>query len=77
MKISKLKRHHDSTAVSRRSPQRKHTRRHKKREGVWVVILMFQGTSSEIYNTLEGDDYTHNSEDEGTMSVIREDVETV
>ena len=46
-----------------------------------MVVLMSQGTSSEMYNTLEGwdygDDYTHNSEDEGTMSVIHEDVETV
>ena len=48
---------------------------------VWVVILMSQGTNSRMYNSLEGwdygDNYTHNSEDEGTMSVKNEDVETV
>ena len=42
---------------------------------------MSQGTSSEMYNTLEGwdygDEFTHNSEDADTMSVVQEDVETV
>ena len=42
---------------------------------------MSQGTGGEMYNTLEGwdycDDCTHNSEDEGAMSVLQEDVETV
>ena len=42
---------------------------------------MSQGTGGEIYNTLKGWDYgnnyTHNSEDEGAMSVLQEDVETV
>ena len=42
---------------------------------------MSQGTSSEMFNILEGwnygVDYTHNSEDECTMSVIHENVETV
>ena len=49
--------------------------------GVWVVTLMSQGTCGEMYNTFEGwdygDDYTHNSEDGGAMSVLQEDVETV
>ena len=43
---------------------------------------MSQGTAGgEMYDTLEGwdysDDYTHNSEDGGAMSVLQEDVETV
>ena len=42
---------------------------------------MSQGTGGEMYNTLEGwdygDDYTHNREDVGAMSVLQEDVETV
>ena len=49
--------------------------------GVWVVTLMSQGTGGEMYDTLEGwdygDDYTHNREDVGAMSVLQEDVETV
>ena len=48
--------------------------------GVWVVVLMSQGTSSEMYNTLEGLDYgdkfTPNSDNADTMSVVHEDVET-
>ena len=40
---------------------------------------MSQGTGGEMYNTLEGwdygNDYTHNSEDGGVMSVLQEDVE--
>ena len=42
--------------------------------GVWVVVLMSQGTGGEMHNTLEGwdygNDYTHNSEDGGAMSVL-------
>ena len=42
---------------------------------------MFEGAVSEMYNTLEGwdygDDYTHNRDDWGVMSVLQEDVETV
>ena len=49
--------------------------------GVWVVTLISQGTGGEMYNTLEGwdygDDYTHNRDDGGAMSVLQEDVETV
>ena len=49
--------------------------------GVWVVTLMSQGAVGEMYNTLEGwdygDDYTYNRDDEGVMSVLKEDVETV
>ena len=45
------------------------------------MVLLSQGTTSEIYNTLEGwdcgDNYTHSSEDEGTMSILHEDVEMV
>ena len=42
---------------------------------------MSQGAVGEMYNTLEGwdygDDYTHNRDDGGAMSVLQEDVETV
>ena len=42
---------------------------------------MSQGTGGEMYNSLEGwdysDDYTRNSEDGAAMSVLQEDVETV
>ena len=49
--------------------------------GVWVVTLMSQGTGGEMYNTLEGwdygEDYTHNRDYGGAVSVLQEDVETV
>ena len=42
---------------------------------------MSQGTGGEMYNPLEGwdygDDYRHNRDDGGVMSVLQEDVETV
>ena len=44
--------------------------------GVWVVTLISQGTGGEMYWDY-GDDYTHNRDDGGVMSVLQEDVETV
>ena len=45
------------------------------------MVIMSQETGGEMYNTLEGwnygDDYTHNSQDGGAMSVLQEDVQTV
>ena len=42
---------------------------------------MCQGTTRKMYNTLEGwdygDDYTHNSEHEDTMSVMHKDIKAV
>ena len=63
MKTSKLKHNHDSNAVGRGPPHHRHI--HTKTQEVWgnmksfdgVVVLMSQGASSEMYNTLEYWDY--------------------